>query len=54
MGREVFLNTPWLEEMKKDTELVIVNDILVDSSKFSGTVLTVPDNIREIAGHIAR
>ncbi len=50
MGREVFLNTPWLEEMKSKNELVIVNDILVDSSGFKGTTLTVPKNIKSIAG----
>ena len=50
MGREVFLNTPWLEQMKEGKELVIVNDILVDCSKYMGKELTVPDGIREIAG----
>ncbi len=50
MGREVFLNTPWLDEMKKKGELVIVNDILVDSSGFKGKTLTVPKGVKTIAG----
>ena len=50
IGRETFLITPWLREMRNKNQLVIVNDILVDSVSFTGKTLTVPNTIREIAG----
>ena len=44
-----FYGTPWLEALKKNNTLVVVNNILLDASSAEGEI-TIPDGIVSIAG----
>ncbi|MBR6599589.1 MAG: leucine-rich repeat domain-containing protein [Oscillospiraceae bacterium] len=44
-----FSNTPWLEEQRKKSPFVIINNILVDATTYEGDI-TIPDDISSIAG----
>ena len=46
-GDEVFIETKWLEEKRKENALVIVNDTLIDARSAVGEVV-VPEGIRVI------
>ncbi|MBQ9982419.1 MAG: leucine-rich repeat domain-containing protein [Oscillospiraceae bacterium] len=43
-----FSNTPWLEEQRKKSPFVIINNILVDATTYEGDI-TIPDDISSIA-----
>jgi hypothetical protein len=50
IGEEAFIETPWLENQRKESPLVIVNDILIDGQKCEGNVV-IPNNVTNIADH---
>ena len=47
IGYDVFSGTPWLNAKCKENPLVVVNGILVDGKKCSGSV-TIPDSVTSI------
>lgn len=44
------INTKWLEDRRKENPLVIVNGILVDGKMYEKSSLSIPSNIKSIAG----
>lgn len=48
VGYDAFEGTPWLENKRKESPLVIVNSVLVDGHKCEGEVV-IPDNVTSIA-----
>ena len=48
IGRNAFEGTPWLEDQRKDSFIIVVNDILIDGKNASGTI-TIPSNVTKIA-----
>lgn len=50
IGRRAFWNTAWLADQQTKNPLVIVNNILVDGSNFTGKDLVIPNSVREISG----
>ncbi len=52
-GGEMFSNTPWLEEKKKENPLVIVSDIVIDGTGCTGDVV-IPEGVTAISGDAFR
>ena len=50
IGVNVFKDTLWLEERRKENPLVIVNNILIDGQTCSGDVV-IPDGVTNIGQH---
>ncbi|MCM1230933.1 MAG: leucine-rich repeat protein [Ruminococcus flavefaciens] len=50
IGRRAFDDTPWLENMKKQNPMVIVNNILIDATTVKGDVV-IPDGVKDISGY---
>lgn len=50
IGRQAFYETPWLDNMRKQNPLVIVNNILIDAQAASGDIV-VPNGVKEICGY---
>ena len=48
IGDSAFIGTPWLEEQRKKSPFVIINNILVDATTYEGDI-TIPDDISSIA-----
>lgn len=48
IGGDMFLSTPWLEAMREENPLVIVNGIVVDGKACVGNVI-IPDGVTSIA-----
>ena len=46
---KAFLDTPWLEQMKTNSPMVVVNDILIDGTQCSGNII-IPDHVTKISG----
>lgn len=51
-GGAAFLGTPWLENKKQETPLVIINNVVIDATLCTGD-LVIPDGIIKIAGYAA-
>ncbi len=50
IGASAFMETKWLEDKRSENPLVVVNQILIDGSGCSGSVV-VPDGVTYIAGY---
>ena len=50
IGEWAFKDTLWLENLKEESPLVVVNDILIDGSSYTETEVMVPDSVKSIAG----
>ncbi len=50
IGYDAFEGTPWLENKRNESPMVIVNSVLVDGKKCEGEVV-IPDNVTSIADH---
>jgi len=48
VGYDAFEGTPWLENKRNESPMVIVNSVLVDGKKCEGEVV-IPDNVTSIA-----
>jgi len=53
IGTNAFLETPWLENMRKQNPLVIINNILIDARTASGNVV-IPSTVKEITPYAFR
>ncbi len=49
IGMNAFENTSWLKAQRKSSQLVIVNNILIDGKTCTGKV-TIPDTVKNIGG----
>ena len=50
IGYDAFEGTPWLENKRNESPMVIVNSVLVDGKNCKGEVI-IPDNVTCIADH---
>lgn len=48
IGLDAFKGTQWLEDKKKESTLVTVNNILIDGTSYEGEELIIPDNVETI------
>lgn len=50
IGLEAFEGTPWLENQRSENPIVIVNNVLVNATTFTGETLEISDHITAISG----
>lgn len=48
IGRDAFASTPWLRIKQQENPLVIINQILIDGTTYSGANIVIPDNVVSI------
>ncbi|MCM1007097.1 MAG: leucine-rich repeat protein [Ruminococcus flavefaciens] len=50
IGSKAFKETPWLDNMRKQNSLVIINNILIDAQNAAGDVV-IPNGVTDISGY---
>ncbi|MBN2694209.1 leucine-rich repeat domain-containing protein [bacterium] len=49
IGRRAFQGTPWLEKIKSNENLVVINGNLIDGTKLKGDII-IPKDVKKIVG----